>query len=60
MPDTTRQHATSERRLVVIMFANIIGYMALMGKESSKELEADLFYGSACYGLGITFMHERN
>jgi TolB-like protein/class 3 adenylate cyclase len=39
MPDQIRQHTSSVRRLAAIMFTDIVGYTALMGKDSQKALE---------------------
>ena len=59
MPDLTRQHITSARRLAVIMFTVIVVYTALMGKDSNKALEIDPIYDSANYELGLIYKLEK-
>jgi len=39
MPESKQRNKTSERQLAAIMFTDIVGYTALMGKDSAKALE---------------------
>ncbi|MFY0686484.1 MAG: hypothetical protein JXQ90_04925 [Cyclobacteriaceae bacterium] len=39
MPNTTRQHASTSRKLAAVLFSDIVGYTALMGKDSAKALD---------------------
>ena len=39
MAETTRQQTSSVRKLAAIMFTDIVGYTAMMGKDSEKALD---------------------
>ncbi|MFY0686483.1 MAG: hypothetical protein JXQ90_04920 [Cyclobacteriaceae bacterium] len=39
MPNTAHQHTSTSRKLAAVLFSDIVGYTALMGKDSAKALE---------------------